>query len=67
VLIDVNKGHNTETVAKYGYPTDLGLPIIVVLDADGKQLVTQNTGEFVDGGQYDPKKVSAFLDKWVVH
>jgi thiol:disulfide interchange protein len=64
ILIDVNGGHNEETVSKYGHPTDFGLPVIVILDTEGKQLVTQNTGEFVDDGQHNPKKVLAFLDKW---
>ena len=33
VLIDVNKGRNSEVDAKYGHPTRLGLPVLVVLDA----------------------------------
>src|SRR5580693_4029017 len=42
VLIDVNKGRNSEVDAKYGHPTRLGLPVIVILDAQGKQLTTKN-------------------------
>src|SRR5262245_65231080 len=38
VMIDVNEGHNKETDTKYGHPTRFGLPAIVILDADGKQL-----------------------------
>ena len=38
VLIDVNQGHNADTDEKYGKPTKHGLPVIVVLDTDGKLL-----------------------------
>jgi len=64
VLIDVNKGHNGQTDAKYGKPTKLGLPVIVVLDADGKQLTTKDSGELEEGKHHSPEKVLAFLKKW---
>ena len=64
VLIDVNKGHNGETDAKYGKPTKLGLPVIVVLDSDGKQLTTKDSGDLEEGKQHSPEKVLAFLKKW---
>ena len=66
VLVDVNHGHNESTVEKYGQPTQLGLPVIVVLDSDGKQLVTQSVGEFGEDGGYSPKKVLAFLEAWAL-
>src|SRR5687767_6736775 len=43
VLIDVDKGHNSDVVKKYGEPTQHGLPVLVVLDKNGKQLHTQDT------------------------
>lgn len=64
VLVDVNNGHNEETNKRYGRPTVHGLPVIVVLGADGKQLVTQDTGELEQGDHHDPKKVLAFLNQW---
>ena len=66
VLVDVNIGHNESTVEKYGKPTQLGLPVIVILDSDGKQLVTQNVGEFGENAEYSPPKILAFLDKWAL-
>jgi len=63
-LIDVNKGHNSAVDAKYEHPTRLGLPVIVVLDSDGKQLTTKNSGELEEGDHHSPDKVMAFLDKW---
>ena len=64
VLIDVNKGHNGDINKKYGNPAGLGLPAIVILDADGKALTTQDTGKLEQGDHHDPKKVLAFVNEW---
>jgi thiol:disulfide interchange protein len=64
VLVDVNKGHNAAIDEKYGKPTKHGLPVIVVLDTDGKPLVTQDTGKLEAGDHHDPAKVLAFLNQW---
>ena len=67
VMIDVNKDHNKEVDAKYGHPTQHGLPVIVILDADGKQLTTKDSGELEEGDHHSPVKVLAFLEKWSPH
>lgn len=71
VMIDVNKRKGTARNAavndKYGNPTREGLPVLVVLDGEGRPLVTQETGAFEEGGGVeadDPAKVLAFLEKW---
>lgn len=66
VLIDVNQQHNAAVVQQYGYPVDLGLPVLMVLDASGRPLATQATDVLVrpDGTDYDSAKVLAFLEKW---
>lgn len=64
VLIDVDKGHNEDVVKRYGDPTRFGLPVLVVLDSDGKHLTTQDTGKLEQGDHHDPAKVIAFLEKW---
>jgi thiol:disulfide interchange protein len=64
VLVDVNKGHNQETDKKYDHPTVHGLPVIVILDSDGKPLVTQDTGKLEEGDHHDPHKVLSFLQQW---
>jgi thiol-disulfide isomerase/thioredoxin len=61
VMIDMNNGHNKDVNKKYGNPTRFGLPAIVVLDTDGKQLTTQNTGDLEEGDHHSPEKVTAFL------
>ncbi len=54
VMIDVNKGHNSAVDASYGNPTQHGLPVIVILDADGKQLTTEDTGLLEEGDHPRP-------------
>lgn len=72
VMIDVNKRHGTPRNAavneQYGDPIKEGLPVLVVLDADGRKLVTQETGALEQGGgieAHDPAKVAAFLAQWM--
>jgi thiol:disulfide interchange protein len=64
VLIDVNKDHNKGVDARYDHPTRFGLPALVILDADGKALVTQDSGKLEEGDHHEPKKVLAFLNEW---
>ena len=44
VLIDVDRGHNADVVKQYGNPVRFGLPVLVVLDSDGKQSRTDSPG-----------------------
>lgn len=64
VLIDVDKGHNADVVQQYGQPTKHGLPVLVVLDQNGKQLHTQDTAKLEAGKRHDPAKVKEFLAQW---
>ena len=64
VMIDMNNGHNKDLNKKYGNPTRFGLPAIVVLDTDGKQLTTQDTGQLEEGDHHSLEKVMAFLKEW---
>jgi thiol:disulfide interchange protein len=64
VMIDVNKNHNADLNQRYGNPTQFGLPVLVVLDAAGKALTTQDTGKLEEGDHHDPAKVMAFLNQW---
>ena len=69
VLVDVNhrngKARNDAVNDRYGHPMEQGLPVLVVLAADGKQLTTQESGALEDGkSAHDPAKVIAFLRQW---
>ena len=63
VVVDVNKGHNSDFAAKYGADKH-GLPCIVILDSNGKHLTTKDTGELEEGDHHSPEKVLAFLNQW---
>lgn len=54
-------GKNAEVAARYGDPTRLGLPVIVVLRPDGSVAATQNTGDLEEGDRHDPDAIVAFL------
>jgi thiol:disulfide interchange protein len=64
VMVDVNKDHNSAINKQYGNPVQHGLPVIVILDVEGKQLTTQDTGALEEGDHHDPAKVLAFLNQW---
>ena len=64
VMIDTNEDRNTDVNRNYGTPTLRGLPVLVVLDPEGKHIFTQETGAFLEGKKLDPEKVIAFLNKW---
>ncbi len=63
LMIDVNNGHNSDLVHKYAAGSS-GIPFLVVLDADGKYLLTQHTAVLEEGDHHSPQKVMAFLKKW---
>jgi thioredoxin-related protein len=60
-LIDVNEGHNQDLVVKYGAETGYGLPFLVVLDSNGKHLITRQSDDLEEGDHHSPQKVLAFL------
>lgn len=67
VLVHVNIGHmdqNIDVAQRYGVPINKGVPALAVLDARGKVLYAQSTGEFRDMRSMDPQSVTEFLNKW---
>jgi thiol:disulfide interchange protein len=68
VMIDVNtrKGEkrNAAVNVKYGNPIEHGIPVLVVLDSDGKPLTTKDSGELEEGEGHSPAKIKAFLAQW---
>jgi len=55
---------NPETMTLLEYPQRFGFPVLVVLDAAGKRLHTQNTGYLEQDKGYDVEKVKGFLLDW---
>jgi thioredoxin-related protein len=66
VMVDVGKrDKNLDLNEQYGNPYQHGFPVLVVLDGEGTQLTTQETGSLEkQGGGHDPDKVLAFLQQW---
>lgn len=65
VMVKVNfspENENKEALSKYGEIP--AYPHLFVLDAGGKLLHSQNTGELESGKSYDKEKFVGFLRKW---
>ena len=67
VLIDITGGNNTDVDAQYGDNPTMELPLIVVLDSDGKRLARFGHG-IVEGDpkhyHINPKTMLDFLSEW---
>lgn len=55
---------NLPLLAKLGYPQRFGFPVLVVLDASGNRLHTQDSGLLEQGNGYSTHKIKAFLQGW---
>jgi thioredoxin-related protein len=64
VLVDINT--NGDIARKYQVGKNVGYPYLTVLDADGKVIKNQNTGDLEKGPKHDRGKVLAFLREWQV-
>jgi len=67
VVVHVNyspENKNPKVLASLGYPQRFGFPVVVVLDADGRRLHTQNSGYLEEGEGHSKKKVEQFLRQW---
>jgi thiol:disulfide interchange protein len=67
ILVHVFIGHfdqNLDIPEKYGVPIKKGVPALAVLDAHGKVLYSQATGEFSDMRYMESKSVTDFLERW---
>lgn len=67
VMVDTKAPHAAELLKECAKDEErLGYPYLAVLDASGKVLTGQETGSLEEGDHHDPKKVLAFLKRWVV-
>lgn len=67
VVVHVFIGHmdkNLDLASHYGVPISRGVPALAVIDAKGKVLHAQGTGEFSDMRYMDAASVTEFLNKW---
>lgn len=65
VHIDIGRfDKNTDLAVKYNIPLKKGVPALAVLDAKGKLLYSQKTGEFEDMRNMSSASVTEFLNRW---
>jgi thiol:disulfide interchange protein len=68
VMVDINSRHgdrrNADIDARYGNPVRFGIPVLVVLGADGRLLTTKDSGELEEGDHHSPRKILEFLERW---
>ena len=57
---------NLDVAARYGVPIARGVPALAVLNADGRILYAQKTGEFNNMSHMDASSVTGFLEEWKI-
>lgn len=55
---------NGDVAKQLGVSLEKGVPVVAVVDPDGKVVVSENNGEFEDARQLTPNFLAAFLEKW---
>ena len=55
---------NLPVLQSLGYPQRFGFPVLVILDAKGKRLHTQNSALLESADTYDKQKVEEMLKQW---
>ncbi|WP_341842583.1 thioredoxin family protein [Chitinophaga caseinilytica] len=55
---------NLDILKELGYPQRFGFPVLVILDAKGNRLHTQNTGLLESADSYDEKKILEMIRQW---
>ncbi len=58
------ENRNSELLNKLGFPQRFGFPVLVVLDAAGNRLHTQDVSLLVKGNGFETEKVKSFLVQW---
>jgi thiol:disulfide interchange protein len=58
------ENRNLDYLKKLGFPQRFGFPVLVVLDANGNCLNTQDNSFLEKGNGYDKDKVKSFLENW---
>jgi len=63
-FVHVDSRANHALDAELGHPTSHGVPVLVVLDAEGHPIFTQDTGELELGQGHSRTRVEAFLRRF---
>ncbi len=65
VTVDISLKSTNSCFWKYNNGITV-IPLLVVLEADGKHLTTQNAVAFMEGGHHSPQRVLEFLQTWAL-
>ncbi|MCF6366227.1 MAG: thioredoxin family protein [Bacteroidales bacterium] len=67
INVNYNPKNKHQLFEQLDFPQRFGFPVIVIADANGKRLHTQNSWYLEDGkGSYDREKFKGFLKNWTV-
>ena len=55
---------NADVVKQFDVPLNRGIPVLAVIESDGKLLMSQKNGEFEDARSLAPQALLEFLNKW---
>ncbi len=55
---------NADVAKEFQTPLDKGVPVLAVIESDGKVVVSQKNGEFEDARSLTPEALLEFLNKW---
>ena len=58
------ENRNPDILKDFGYPQRFGFPVLLILDAAGNRLHTQNSSYLEEGKSYNREKLIAFLNDW---
>lgn len=61
---NADKDATEKALRRLGNPVRFGYPVLVVLDADGNVIHTQDSGFLESGDGYDKEKVTRFFESW---
>ncbi|MCT4602056.1 MAG: thioredoxin family protein, partial [Marinifilum sp.] len=67
IFLELNsskENKNEEVLKSLGFPQRFGFPVMVVLNANGERIHTQNTGNLEKDKAYDFDRVKSFLYNW---
>jgi thioredoxin 1 len=55
---------NADVAKQFDVPLDKGVPVLAVIEGDGKVIFSQKNGEFEDARSLTPEALLVFLNKW---
>jgi hypothetical protein len=55
---------NGDVAKEFDTPLDKGVPVLAVIDSEGRVVYSQKNGEFEDARSLTPQALLEFLNKW---